>query len=53
VAEQKAGCEHHRYSTTWIPAEQVDAAEDGSWISYKFQDGRIWRDEGDIDTVSS
>jgi hypothetical protein len=47
VAEQKAGCPDHRYSPTWIPGEQTDAAEDGSFISYKLADGGEWTDVGE------
>jgi hypothetical protein len=46
VAEQKAGCPEHRYAPTWIPGEQVDAAEDGSWIKYSLADGE-WTDVGE------
>jgi hypothetical protein len=46
VAEQKTGCPDHRYAPTWIPGEQVDAAEDGSWIKYSLADGE-WTDVGE------
>jgi hypothetical protein len=54
VAEQKAGCPDHRYSPTWIPGEQVDAAEDGSWISYEMSDeSGTWTDKGDVDVIAA
>lgn len=46
VAEQKAGCPDHRYLPTFVPGEQVDAAEDGSWIKYEMPDGE-WTDLGE------
>jgi hypothetical protein len=51
VAEQKKGCGHHRYLPTFVPGEQVDAAEDGSWIAYRLADGSTWTDQGDVDVV--
>ncbi len=41
---QKVGCPAHVTEPTMIPAEQVDAASDGSWIEYRLADGSIWRD---------
>lgn len=45
--EQKVGCPAHIAEPTMIPAEQVDAAEDGSWIEYQLPDGSTWRDAED------
>jgi hypothetical protein len=53
VTEQKAGCPDFRFLPTFIPGEQIDAHPEGDWIDYKFPDGHIWRDEGDIDVVAS
>jgi hypothetical protein len=46
LQEQKAGCTAHRYLPPLVAGEQVDAAEDGSWIEYRMKDGSAWRDEG-------
>lgn len=46
LSEQKAGCGSHRYLPPLMTAEQVDAAEDGSWIEYRNPDGATWRDTG-------
>lgn len=41
---QKAGCEQQKFIPSFIQGEQVDAAEDLSWIEYKLNDGTTWRD---------
>ncbi len=47
VDEQRVGCGDHRYVPGLVPGEQIDAAEDGSWISYKLADGGAWTDVGE------
>lgn len=45
VRMQRTGCQdRHRYIPAFVPGEQIDAAEDGSWITYKMPDGSIWKD---------
>lgn len=44
--EQKLGCPLHRYIPDFVKGEQVDGAEDASWIEYRMQDGSVWRDVG-------
>jgi hypothetical protein len=39
-----APCADHRFIPALVPGEQIDAAEDGSWIEYRIN-GEIWRDE--------
>jgi hypothetical protein len=47
---QRAGaqCPAQRLLPTLIPGEQIDAADDGSWIEYRLLDGTIWRDGADV-----
>ena len=45
-AEQKVGCADHRFIPALVSGEQTDAADDGSWIEYKREDGEVWRDAG-------
>lgn len=42
VEEQKAGCEHHLFLPSLVPAEQVDADEES--VTYRLPDGSEWRD---------
>ena len=46
---QKAGaeCPAQRLLPTLVPGDQIDAADDGSWIEYRLADGTIWRDGAD------
>lgn len=44
IADQKAGCSEHLYLPAAVPGEQVDAADDFSWVAYKLRDGREWID---------
>jgi hypothetical protein len=44
MAEQKAGCDQHRFLPTFVPAEQIDAHPAGNWISYRMADGSEWVD---------
>ena len=46
LGEQKAGCVDHRFIPDFVAGEQFDAADDGSWISYRRADGTVWNDEG-------
>lgn len=41
---QRQGCEDHRFIPGLVPGEQVDAAEDASWVSYNLKDGTNWVD---------
>lgn len=43
-SEQEEGCKAHRFIPDLIPGQQIDAAEDGSWIAYRLRDGSEWRD---------
>lgn len=38
-------CPAHRFLPGLVPGEQVDAADDLSWLEYKLKDGQVWRDE--------
>lgn len=43
--EQKAGCKDHLYLPSLVNGEQIDAADDGSWVEYALRGtGEIWRD---------
>lgn len=44
VEQQRAGCDKHLYLPTLVPGEQIDAAPDGSWVSYKLRDGSTFID---------
>ena len=41
---QFTGCNHHLLIPSLLNAEQIDAAEDGSWIAYRLPDGQEWLD---------
>lgn len=43
--DQRAGCASHLYLPSLVGGEQTDAADDGSWVEYKMQDGSTWRNE--------
>lgn len=43
--DQERGCGLHMYLPDVVPGEQVDAADDVSWIEYRLRDGRIFRDQ--------
>lgn len=43
---QARGCEDQRFIPDLVLGEQDDAAEDGSWISYRMPDGSTWIDRG-------
>jgi hypothetical protein len=44
--EQRVGCPQHMMNPTAVPGEQIDAAEDGSWVMYRLPDGSVWKDGG-------
>jgi hypothetical protein len=44
VDQQRKGCGDHIFIPALIRDEQVDAAEDGSWVEYRRTDGSLWRD---------
>jgi hypothetical protein len=46
LEEQRAGCPNHAFNPTTVPGEQIDAAEDGSWVMYRLPDGSVWKDGG-------
>jgi hypothetical protein len=50
---QKEGCADQRYVPDLVPGEQVDAAEDASWVEYRMPDGSVWRDKGEDDGEQS
>jgi hypothetical protein len=41
---QREGCPAHLFLPTLIDGEQIDAADDGSWIDYQLPNGTVWRD---------
>lgn len=41
---QREGCGSHLFLPTLVNGEQIDAAEDDSWIEYRLPDGTTWRD---------
>lgn len=41
---QQAACCDHRFIPQLVHGEQIDAAEDGSWVSYVLPDGTTWID---------
>ncbi len=41
---QMIACNDHRYIPDLVHGEQIDAAEDGSWVSYLLPDGSTWID---------
>jgi hypothetical protein len=43
--EQQKGCNDHLFLPSLIPGEQVDAADDGTWVEYLMADGVVWRNE--------
>jgi hypothetical protein len=44
---QRENCGAHLYLPTLVGGDQVDAAEDGSWVEYRLPDGSTWRDGAD------
>lgn len=44
VADQRAGCGHHLFIPELVPGDQVDAAQDGSSVTYAMPDGSTWID---------
>jgi hypothetical protein len=46
LEEQRVGCPQHIMNPTTVPGEQIDAAEDGSWVMYRLPDGSVWKDGG-------
>lgn len=44
IADQLAGCGQHLFIPDLVPGEQVDAAEDGSSVTYRLPDGSTWID---------
>lgn len=47
VEAQKAGCQDHLYIPPLVPGEQIDAAENYSWVEYKLRNGVHWKDGKD------
>ncbi|MCW7544876.1 hypothetical protein N7I30_13795 [Aurantimonas litoralis] len=44
VQDQQAGCGEHLFIPDLVPGEQVDAASDGSSVTYRMGDGSTWID---------
>lgn len=44
IEDQKAGCDQHRFLPALVPGEQVDAAPDAAWVSYRLHNGNTWID---------
>jgi hypothetical protein len=40
---QRTGCPSHLFLPSLIAGEQVDAADDGSWVEYRMPNGEVWR----------
>lgn len=46
VAEQKVGCDLHRYIPELVPGDQIDCDPEAELITYKMRDGSEWIDRG-------
>ncbi len=44
IEDQEAGCGEHLFIPDLVPGEQVDAAQDGSSVTYQMPDGSSWID---------
>ncbi|MCE7028450.1 hypothetical protein [Jiella avicenniae] len=44
IDDQRAGCGKHLFLPDLVPGDQVDAAEDGSSVTYRMPDGSEWID---------
>lgn len=42
--QQREACPAHLFLPSLVDGEQVDAADDGSWIEYRLRSGETWRD---------
>lgn len=42
--EQRQGCYEHLIIPGMIHGEQIDSAQDGTWVEYRMKDGTTWRD---------
>jgi hypothetical protein len=43
--EQRIGCSDHLFLPSMVDGEQIDVADNDSWVEYRKPDGSIWRNE--------
>ncbi len=44
LEDQKSGCAAHLYIPALVPGEQIDADDQGRWVTYRMRDGSEWVD---------